>query len=413
MIAEIVSIGTELLMGQIANTDAQYLASQFCALGIDGYHQSVVGDNAARAKAVLAQALERSDLVITSGGLGPTLDDMTKEIVADLWGLPMVEHEPSVRALETFFSRLGRSMTPNNLRQAQFPAGCTVLPNARGTAPGCIVERDGKAIIILPGPPHELQGMWEDSVLPWLEARSDSVLHCRWLHVLGIGESDLETQLRDLIDAQDHMRASLAMYATGKDILLRLAVKCAKGEDPTPEIEPLAEEIYRRLGAHIYAEGMHASLADVIVGRLAGRGQTLSVAESCTGGMVASMIVGVPGASDVLIEGHVTYANQAKVRVLGVREEDLAAHGAVSEVVARQMAEGARAVSGSTYALSTTGIAGPGGGTPEKPVGLVYIACASERCTAVRELRMSGSRERIRTRSALSALDLLREVTKD
>lgn len=410
MIAEIVSVGTELLMGQIVNTDAQFLARRLAALGITMYRQSTVGDNPGRVKEAVREALSRADLVITTGGLGPTEDDLTKEMVAEALGLPMVRHDEVVEGIRRYFESTGREMTPNNLRQADFPEGARLMPNRKGTAPGCIAEKDGKRVAVLPGPPHELIDMYEQQLEPYLLSLSDQVIASRFLHIVGVGESIVETRLMDLFHWES---PTLALYCAPGEVTARLTVRCGKDVDPAPLLEPLEREIRARLGESVYAEGLDASMPKTVVEMLAARKETVSVAESLTGGMLASRLVDVPGASAVLGESYVTYANEAKERLLGVSGETLRAHGAVSEQCAREMAEGCRRASGADWALATTGIAGPDGGTPEKPVGTVYIACAGRQGVVVKALKLRGDRTRVRSMTCLYAMDLLRVSMKN
>lgn len=407
MIAEILSIGTELLMGQIVNTDAQFLSRRLAALGITMHRQSTVGDNPGRVKEAVREALSRADLVITTGGLGPTEDDLTKEMVAEALGLPMVRHEEVVDGLRKYFESTGREMTPNNLRQADFPAGARLMPNRKGTAPGCIAEKDGKRVAVLPGPPHELIDMYEQQLEPYLLSLSDKVIASRYLRIVGVGESIVETRLMDLFHWES---PTLALYCAPGEVTARLTVLCDRETDPAPLLDPLEQEIRARLGDRVYAEGLNASLPQTIVAMLKARGETVSVAESLTGGLLASQLVDVPGASAVLGESYVTYSNEAKERLLGVSPDTLRAYGAVSEQCAREMAEGCLRASGASWALATTGIAGPDGGTPEKPVGTVYIACAGKSGTTVKLLHLRGDRARVRAMTCLYTLDLLRQA---
>lgn len=408
MIAEIVSIGTELLMGQIVNTDAQYLSRRLNALGISVYYHTTVGDNPGRMEQTLRLALSRSDVVITTGGLGPTGDDLSKEIVARLFGLPMERDEESMRRIEGYFSAMHRDMTHNNERQAMFARGAIILPNDRGTAPGCIVEQDGKAVIQLPGPPYELTDMFEKRVLPYLARRTGGAIASRYIRIFGVGESDAETRVKDLIDAQTDV--TIAPYCSLGEVQLRVSARGGSEEEALVRIRPTVEAIAARLGDAVYAVSADPadSMEHYAVDALARAGRTVAVAESCTGGLVAARLVAIPGASAVLHEAHVVYANEAKERYLGVRPETLEAFGAVSEACAREMAEGLRARSGADVAVSTTGVAGPGGGTPQKPVGLVYVAAACPEGTFVRELRLSGDRQRVRTLASLHALNMIR-----
>lgn len=405
MIAEIVSVGTELLMGQIVNTDAQFIASHLAPLGYRALYQVTVGDNPARLAGVVQSALARADVLLFTGGLGPTDDDLTKETVAQALGLEMAVVPEEEARLRAYFASRGKEMTPNNLKQARFPTGSIILPNPNGTAPGCIMEADGKAAILMPGPPRELYPMFRDHVLPYLEKRSGVRLHSRELRIFGMGESEVTYRLRDLIAAQTN--PTIAPYVKTSEVTLRVTAQCQDDAEGERLVAPVIDAILARLGSIVYSTNGE-SLPALCVRLLLTQGATLAVAESCTGGMLASSIVDIPGCSACFLEGAVTYANGAKVRRLGVSEGTLATDGAVSLACAQQMAEGLRAAAGTTYALATTGIAGPDGGTPEKPVGLVYVALAGPGRTEVRKLLLSGDRARIRTAATLHALDLLR-----
>ena len=405
MIAEILSIGTELLMGQIANTDAQYISRRLAELGVNLYRHTTVGDNPARVKEALGEAIARADIVITTGGLGPTEDDLTKEMVAEFFGLPMEMHAPSLEALTERMNRLGREITPNNYKQAMMPRGAIVMPNLRGTAPGAIVESGQKAVAILPGPPHEMQDMFERQLAPYLHARTGVRIDSRFLHVCGIGESSLETLLLDLFHSEN---PTLALYCGAGEVQARLSARVGASEDSAPLLDPLEKEIRRRAGRAVYGEGRNLTLAAAVVNALRAAGKTVACAESLTGGMLASKLVDVPGASSVLGEAYVTYSNEAKMRLLGVSKDTLRQFGAVSAQCAREMAEGARRASGADFALSTTGIAGPDGGTPEKPVGLVYVGVASANGCETQEMHLRGERDWIRELTCVNALNALR-----
>ena len=405
MIAEILSVGTELLMGQIANTDAQFISRQLSHLGINIYHQTTVGDNPARVKEALALALSRADIVITTGGLGPTEYDLTKEMLAEYFGLKMVRDPKSYDHLVEMLTAHGRKMTENNLKQADFPEGAIIMENLRGTAPGCIVEQGGKAVAVLPGPPFELTDMFERQLKPYLAKKSGVHLTSRFLRIFGVGESNVETILKDLFHGTN---PTLALYCGAGEVQARLTAMTEDGNDAHLLLDPLEAEIRRRLGDSVYAEGLHTSMAETVYKLLKQRGARVSFAESCTGGMLTAKIVDLPGASDVLDESHVTYANAAKQRILGVQPATLERFGAVSPECAREMAEGARRISGADYGVSVTGIAGPDGGTAEKPVGLVYIGVSDENGTIAREFRFRGNREWVRTLACGNALNLLR-----
>ena len=405
MIAEILSVGTELLMGQIANTDAQYISRRLAELGIVLYRHTTVGDNPARVKEALGEALGRCDIVITTGGLGPTEDDLTKETVAEYFGLEMRLHQPSLDAIIARMTATGHPMTENNVKQAYFPVGATILPNACGTAPGCVVEAEGKAVAVLPGPPHELKDMFEKQLSPWLAKRSGAHIESKFLRVFGIGESRLETMLTDLFHTDN---PTLALYCGPGEVQARITAQATDSEAALAMIAPLEHEIRRRLGDAVYGEGLENSIEKTAFTLLKQRGETVTFAESCTGGLLAARLVGVPGASEVLHESHVTYADAAKARVLGVKEATLAAHTAVSAETAVEMAEGARRISGADWAVSTTGYAGPDGGADGTPVGTVYIAVAGKKGTAVKECHFRGQRAYVRTLAASWGFNLLR-----
>lgn len=405
MTAEILSVGTELLMGNILNTNAQYISQKLCDLGINCYFQTTVGDNHDRLVAAVGLALSRADLLILTGGLGPTADDLTKETIADAFGRDLVLDPASEAHIRARFARMGREMTPNNMKQAMFPRGCIILPNPNGTAPGCIVEAGEKAAILLPGPPKEMAPMFDASVMPYLEKRSGYMLLSRVVRVFGMGESEAEYRLLPLMERQTN--PTVAPYALAGEMKLRVTAHCKDAAEGELMVTPLLAEIKETLGSVVYSTN-DQELHEVCAALLREHGMTLAAAESCTGGMIASKLISVPGISEYFLEGAVTYSNEAKMRRLGVKRETLEAHTAVSEAVAREMAEGVRATSGASLGLATTGIAGPDGGTAERPVGLVYIALAGAKGTAVRELHLSGNRERIRNAASLNALDLLR-----
>ena len=405
MIAEILSVGTELLMGQIANTDAQFISRRLGELGVTIYRHSTVGDNPARVREALQEALSRSDMVITTGGLGPTEDDLTKEMVAEYFGLEMELHQPSLDALKAFMERFGKKMTPNNLKQAYFPRGCTVMPNACGTAPGCIVEQGGKTVAVLPGPPMELMDMFDRQLAPYLQARSGQVIRSRFLKIFGLGESNVETLLSDLFHSGN---PTLALYCGPGEVTARITARAAAPEKAEAMMQPVYEEILRRVGEAYYGEGVNRTPADAVLELLKNRGETVTFAESCTGGLLCGAFVDCAGASDCLKESYVTYANEAKENLLGVKSETLARRGAVSGECAREMALGAARAAGADWAGSVSGIAGPGGGTAEKPVGTVWIGVAHGGAAQAREYHFRGQRQWIRKLSVVNALNQLR-----
>lgn len=407
MIAEILSVGTELLMGQILNSDAQYLARRLSEAGLTIYHQTTVGDNADRLLAALQTALARADIVITTGGLGPTADDITKELSARALGLPMLADTQAEAMVRGWFDTHHSEMTENNLRQASFPKGARILHNGFGTAPGCLVEQGGKTIVNLPGPPRELIPMFETGVMPYLQAHSGALIISRYLRIFGMGESKVESLVGDLMRSMDN--PTLAPYCSLGEVQLRLTVRVNSREASVPPLDSLEGELRRRLGDVVYAvtEDPLYTMEQAAAQALLEKGLTCAAAESCTGGMVVSRLVNVPGISAALLEGHVVYANEAKMRVLGVAGRTLAQYGAVSEETARAMAEGLRQRSGADLCVSTTGIAGPDGAAEGKPVGLVWLGMAGAGGVKARRLQLSGDRQRIRTLAALHALHWL------
>ncbi|MBR2965676.1 MAG: competence/damage-inducible protein A [Clostridia bacterium] len=414
--AEILCVGTELLLGEVVNTNAAYIAARLAELGVSVYHQSVVGDNPERLRRELSSALARCDLVIMTGGLGPTYDDLTKETAAELFGKRLVMDERALSEIKDYFARTGRKMAESNVKQALVPEGAAVLYNQWGTAPGMIIEGDEKSdlsykrAILLPGPPREMRNMFDFYVTEYLAERTASRIVSRNIHLIGIGESSAEELLRPLID--ESINPSLAPYA--KDGELRFRVTASA--DSVEKAEQMCDSLVARVldsevGKFVYGIDV-GSVEGAVVKSLLDGGETLSTVESCTGGLIAKRLTDIAGVSQVYLGGAVTYANEAKEKLVGVRHETLLAHGAVSEETAREMAEGIRLALGADYGISTTGIAGPGGGTPDKPVGTVYIAVASKEKTLVKRLQLPPMRDReyIRTASATNALALVLEV---
>ena len=405
MIAEIVSVGTELLMGQVVNTDAQFIAQRLAPLGFQVFYHSTVGDNVKRLTAVVHQAVERSDVVVFTGGLGPTDDDLTKETVASALGLTVELIPEEVERLKKHFETRGYDFTPNNLKQASFPKNAYILPNAFGTAPGCIMTAENKTAILLPGPPRELFPMFQNHVMPYLERLSGNKLYSRELRIFGKGESTLTYELRDIIETQTN--PTVAPYIKTGEVSLRVTALCQSMEEGEALARPMIDEIVSRVGDIIYSTNGE-SLPETCARMLTDERKTLAVAESCTGGLLASEFVAIPGCSNFLLEGCITYSDVSKMRRLGVKQETLDAFGAVSEQCAREMAEGMRLSSGADYALASTGFAGPDGGTAENPVGTIYLALASGDGTTVKRVQLFGERARIREIASLHAFDLLR-----
>lgn len=404
MNCELISVGTELLLGNILNTNAQYISQKLADLGVNCYIQTTVGDNAERLEEAVCRALERADTVILTGGLGPTCDDLTKETVSAAFHKELVLDRDSLDYIKARFARMGREMTPNNVKQAMFPEGSAILPNPNGTAPGCILEEAGKAAILLPGPPHEMEPMFDAAVMPYLERRSGARLYSRMVRIFGKGESSVEHEIRDLMDGEN---PTVAPYALAGEVKLRVTARCKDEAEGEELVAPMIGKIRERLGEVVYS-GEGKELHEVCAELLEINKKTLAVAESCTGGMLAAKLVSVPGSSRYFLEGCVTYSDQAKVKRLGVSRQTLERYGAVSAQVALEMAVGIRVSSGADIGLAVTGVAGPGGGTREKPVGLVYIALSTGEGTQMRELSLAGDRERIRGLSCLHTLDMLR-----
>lgn len=405
--AELIAVGTELLLGNIANTDAQMLSQGLSALGINVYYHTVVGDNPARLRAAVELARTRADIIITTGGLGPTCDDLTKNVLADCFGRKLVFHQPSARRIEAYFKRIHptRPMTDNNYQQAMLPEGCTVLDNDWGTAPGAAFEEGGVRVIMLPGPPRECRAMFTHRVVPYLRELSDGVIVSRTLKLFGIGESAMESQLREKMNAMTN--PTLAPYAKEGECELRVTAHAADEAAAYALADPVVEELKAHFGPLIYGVDV-PSLEAVVFALLKEKGLTLGTAESCTGGLVAKRMTDLAGVSSVFRGGVVSYATEVKHAVLGVDQGLLDRYGAVSEPTARAMAEGARRVLGCDLAISTTGVAGPDPDERGNPVGLVFIGLATPDGTWVRRVDLSMGRERIRHIAASHGFDLAR-----
>jgi nicotinamide-nucleotide amidase len=405
--AEILTVGTEMLLGDLVDTNSAYLGGRLAALGVSVYRHTTVGDNAARITAALREAASRADLVITTGGLGPTSDDLTNQCLGEAAGREMVEYPEARRHVDEMFRRFGREPTPSNYKQAIFPEGSKLIPNPVGTAMGAMLELDGALVATFPGVPGEMRRMFEDTLESLIRERSEGAIVSRTLWFTGIGESALAEQVQDLLDASDPTVAPLA--GQGK-VRLRVTSRADTPEEAAKKIAPVANKILTRLGDHYFGED-DETLESALGKLLTDRGVTLALAESCTGGLLAKRLTDGAGASAYFIEGLVTYSNESKERLLGVPNDLLVQHGAVSEPVAGAMAEGVRKVAGTDYGLSVTGVAGPEGGNEQKPVGLVFVGVSDEEGTEVERLDLSAwrrSREAIRERSANRAFDLLR-----
>ena len=405
MKAEIIAVGTELLMGEILNSNSRDIARELYNLGIDVYHQSVVGDNLNRVSKELETAFERADLVITTGGLGPTRDDLTKEAAAHFLKREMILDEASIKHLEDFFGSRGLPLNEGNKRQAYFPEGAKIIPNENGTAPACIIEFDEKVLVILPGPPREVIPLMEKYIIPYLEKRTGKVFISDIINISGIGEGHMEEKIMDIIEAQEN--PTVAPYAKEHGLTLRVTASASTEQEARLLLEPVVKKICDRLGMDVYAIG-DTTLEAVVASLLIEQNLSISVAESCSGGLLAGRLINYPGISKVFKEGFITYSNESKINTLGVDSKILSKYGAVSEEVAKQMAKGAADRAKSDVALSITGIAGPDGGTDEKPVGLVYIGLYLLGEVKVMKMDSWGSRDNVRRRSVSQALDMLR-----
>ena len=409
MTVELVCVGTEILLGNIVNTNAAYLAEQCAMLGLSCYHQSVVGDNEQRMEETIRRAVSRSDIVILSGGLGPTKDDLTKEVTARVFDMELLE-DPHTRArIQEYFDQNYRGqITENNWKQAQVPEGSMVIDNYNGTAPGLILQKDGKTAILLPGPPNELKPMFERDIRPFLNRLEPEGIYSKMVKICGFGESKVESMITDILESQTN--PTIAPYAKTGEVHLRITAKAINEETADEMMEPMMEELYRRFGSQIFTTEEAVTLEETIVELLKEKGKTVTTAESCTGGLVAGRLLNVPGASSVYMEGYITYSNEAKEKLLGVSHSTLEQCGAVSKETACEMAEGAAKAAGADLAISVTGIAGPDGGTKEKPVGLVYVGCYADGEARAYEFHFTGNRAKNRESTVAKALTILREA---
>ncbi len=405
MKADIISVGTELLLGQIANTDAQYISQRLSEIGIGVYFHTAVGDNWERIHKSIEIAASRSDIIIITGGLGPTVDDITKEVLCEYLGLETVLHKESYERLCDRFAKMNREVTENNIKQVLFPRDAVVLKNDCGTAPGMYYERDGKTYIAFPGPPYELKTMFDRYAFDLLKAKSDCIIKSRVLRIYGIGESAMENKVRDILDSQTN--PTIAPLLGNGDVTLRITAMSDNETDALDMIAPVEAKLRERLGSYVY--GVDDDTPEkVLVRLLEAKNMKISAAESCTGGLIASRITDVPGASAVLNESIVTYSNSAKEKYLSVSPKTLDMYGAVSEQTAYEMAKGLISNADCDLAVSVTGIAGPTGGSEAKPVGLVYIGTAIRTSsgvnTNVKKYNFVGTRDKIKFNAATSAI---------
>src|SRR5215207_3186740 len=405
--AELVSVGTEILLGELVDTNSAWLSGRLADLGVSIYRHTTIGDNKERIVASFREAASRADLVLVTGGLGPTSDDLTNGSLGLATSREMIEYPKARRHVDEMFARLGREPTSSNYKQALFPEGSELIPNPVGTAMGTLLESAGTIFATLPGVPAEMERMFDETLELLIQERTEGTIVSRILHFTGIGESAAAETVQDFLDASDPTVAPLA--SEGK-VRLRITARAATRREAEEKIKPVAEEILFRLNEYYFGED-DETLESAVARLLTERGETIALAESCTGGLLAKRLTDMAGSSAYFMEGLVTYSNDAKERLLGVPHTLLVEHGAVSEPVARAMAKGVRENAGTDYGLSVTGVAGPAGGTEEKPVGLIFVGLSDGRGTVAKELDLSAfkrSREVVRERSANRAFDLLR-----
>lgn len=407
MVVELISVGTELLLGNVLNTNAVFLAKECAKLGLFSFHQITVGDNFQRLYDAISEARDRTDIIIITGGLGPTSDDITKEVVAKVVNKELIEDNHSMELLMTYFTtKTGQAITQNNFKQTLKIEDSIVLDNSNGTAPGYIYEDDKCIIILLPGPPSEVVPMFNNSVLPYLKRFQKNIIYSNMVKMCGIGESIVETMIIDLIKKQTN--PTIAPYAQKGEVHLRITASANSEEEARKIIKPTIKELKNRLNDYIYTVNEEDFMEKIIVDKMIENNSTLSIAESCTGGLLASRITSVSGSSKIFNEGFITYSNEAKIKHLGVLEDTIFKYGAVSRETAIAMAQGVKNKTNSDYSISITGNAGPSS-LENKEVGLVFIACAFKDSFKVEEFRVKGDRKRVREYAATYALNLLRK----
>ncbi|MFA9375179.1 MAG: competence/damage-inducible protein A [Lachnotalea sp.] len=412
MVVELISVGTEILLGNIVNTNASFLAEKCAVLGLSLYYQTSVGDNAQRLEETIQTALNRCDVIILSGGLGPTQDDLTKEVAAKVMGRALVVDEHSKERLEEYLKKSQvEIITENNWKQALIPEGAIAVDNQNGTAPGVIIEDNGKSLILLPGPPDELIPMFMNDIYSYLNKLQPETIYSQMVKICGVGESTVETMIKDMIDEQTN--PTVAPYAKIGEVHIRVTAKAKDEEEAKKIIKPVVKELKARMGKNVYSTNENETLEAAVVQLLEKNKLTVTTAESCTGGMLAARLVNVAGVSEVFREGFITYSNKAKRKILSVQKSTLKKYGAVSEKTAKEMAKGGVFETGSDICVAITGIAGPDGGTPEKPAGLVYIACYINDKVTVKEFNFKGNRYKVREQATVKALTLLRECILD
>jgi nicotinamide-nucleotide amidase len=407
--AEIITVGSELVQGLIPDTNSAWLSRRLAEIGIPCDFHTSVGDDAGRLEAAVRLATSRAEVVLIAGGLGPTADDITREAVAQAAGVPLVLHRPSLDVIASRFAKWGRGMSANNRRQARLPGGAEVMPNANGTAPGFIVTIGRATAYVFPGVPRELYAMFDEQALPRLRRLGGGgLIRVRRIHCFGPGESAVDEKIRDLMSAEGN--PNVGLLVSNYIITVKITARGGDAREVDALIDATEREVRARLGDIVFgADG--ETMAEATARGLLSRGLTVATAESCTGGFIAKELTDVAGISASFLAGVVAYANDAKCDLVGVPAALIGAHGAVSEEVARALAEGVRERAAADVAVSTTGIAGPTGGTDEKPVGLVFIALSDADGTDVRRCTFHGSRDRIRTRATLTALDMIRRWT--
>ena len=407
MTAEIICVGTEILLGNIVNTNAAYLAEKCAYLGLSNYYQVVVGDNEQRLLETINTAKSRADVIFLIGGLGSTEDDLTKETAAKAFNVELVMDEEAKNNIVTILTNRGIDITNNNFKQALVPKGSIVLYNKNGTAPGIIMEEAGKVVIMLPGPPNEFVPMVDDQVVPYfLKKGTNDVIYSRVVKLVGVGESKVAEEISDLIAMTN---PTVATYAKTGEVHIRVTASAANDDEAKALVKPVVKKLKAMYPDNVYSTNADETLERAVVELLSKNGLSITAAESCTGGLVCGKIVNVAGASEVFRGGYITYSNKQKRNVIGVKKSTLEKYGAVSEQVAAEMAKGVLEVSKADVAISTTGIAGPGGGTPEKPVGLVYIGCAVKNKVYVEKFNFSGSRNKVRESTVVAALSMVRK----
>lgn len=407
MVVEIISVGTELLLGNTVNTNAAYLAEQCAKLGLSCYYQTTVGDNEKRLDETFRLALSRADVVILSGGLGPTQDDITKETVARVLGKELYVDEQIKEQITDYFTKSNMLIMDNNWKQAMVPNGAKVIHNMNGTAPGLIMDENGKTVILLPGPSVELIPMFEQYIAMHLNKKTPEIIYSQIVKICGISESKVESMIEDLVKKQTN--PTIAPYAKTGEVHLRVTAKAENEIEAQKLCKPIIKELKSRFRAKIYSTEEDMTLEKSVVDLLIANNLTIATIESCTGGLLAGRLINVPGVSEVFKSGFVTYSNKAKRKIVGVKKNSLHKYGAVSEKVASEMAKGTSQLSKADVTVSVTGIAGPDGGTADKPVGLVYIGCCVKGKVVVQKYHFSGSREKIRNSSVAAALTLLRK----